>query len=233
MVLYIELKHALRTLIEKEGLQPGARLPTEQDLMKRFRVSRMTVTRALHDLAAEGLVDRRQGVGTFVARPKVLVDLQRLKGFTEDMLLRGLRPGGRILQMARVPAPAEVARSLRLSKGALVHLIVRLRTANGDPVGLHETYLPGELDLEESELTRAGSLYAVLRDRYQTVPTEADETIEAVTANASQARLLSVRPGAALLRVERQTYDQRGRVFEVSHMLYRGDRYQYHTKLQA
>src|SRR3989304_1216710 len=114
MVLYVELKHTIRALIEKEGLQPGARLPTEQELMKRFRVSRMTVTRALHDLAAEGLVDRRQGVGTFVARPKVLVDLQRLKGFTEDMLLRGLRPGGRILRMSRGPAPAEAARALRL-----------------------------------------------------------------------------------------------------------------------
>jgi GntR family transcriptional regulator len=231
--LYADLKGALRAKIEKDGLNPGDRLPTERALMRLFRVSRITATRALRDLEIEGLVDRRQGVGTFVARPKVLVDLQRLKSFTEDMLLRGLKPGGQILKMASVPCTAEVARRLRIPKGTPVQVIVRRRTANGEPMGLHESYVLSEFEIDEQELRRAGSLYAILHKRYHLILTEADETIEAVAASAGEARLLGIRRGAPLLRTERLSYDRRRRPIELSRMLYCGDRYRYHTQLKA
>lgn len=233
MPLYLELQDAVRALIVRQELQPGDRLPTERALMQRFGVSRITVTRALLNLETEGLVDRRQGAGTFVARAKVLVDLQRLKGFTDDMRLRDLTPGGRILRLERVPASAEVARALRIVVGEAVPLIVRLRTADGEPMGLHESYLRPDLQVYRKDLEARGSLYALLRDRYQVHLEEADETIEAVTATAFQARSLAVRRGAPLLGVERVSYDRRGRPVELAYMLYRGDRYRYHTKLKA
>jgi len=231
--LYADLKDALRAKIEKDGLNPGDRLPTERVLMQLFRVSRITATRALRDLETEGLVDRRQGVGTFVARPKVLVDLQRFKSFTEDMLLRGLKPGGRILKMTRVAAKAKVARALRVPEGTPVLVIVRLRTANGGPMGLHESYLAPEFEIDRQELAGRGSLYTILREQHRIVFTEADETIEAVAATAAEARLLGIRRGAPLLRTERLSYDQRRRPVELSRMLYCGDRYRYHTQLKA
>ena len=233
MPLYVDIMEALRAFIERKELQPGDRLPTEQVLMKRFGASRITVTRALRDLEVEGLVDRRQGVGTFVARSKVLVELQRLKSFTEDMLLRGLAPGGRILRLEQVPAPAEVGSALRVPTGSSVPLIVRLRTADSEPMGLHESYLRPDLQIDPEELKQSGSLYAILRDRYQVRLEEADETIEAVTATTAQAELLAVGRDSPLLRVVRLSYDQRHRPAEIAYMLYRGDRYHYHAKLEV
>jgi GntR family transcriptional regulator len=172
-------------------------------------------------------------LGTFVARPKILVDLQRLKGFTDDMRLRGFRPGGRLLELKRIPMPADVAVLFHLQPGPTVQLVVRVRTANRGAIGVHQTYLAPELEVSEEDLKARESLYAILRERYGIVPMDADETFEAVPAKAEIAKLLFIRTGAALLHVERVSYDQRGRPIEVSRMLYRGDRYRYYAKLRA
>ncbi len=232
-VLYEQVKQSVLALIERDGLVPGDRLPTEMELLDRFRVSRITVSRALRELTEAGLIERRQGVGTFVARPKVLVDLQRLKSFSEDMLLRGFRPGGRILRIAEVTPPKEVQRALHVKANARLQVIVRLRAANREPIGLHEAYLHPHLRVTERELAQRGSLYAVLWDRWHITLAEADETIEAVTAAGSVASLLNVGRNAPLLQVKRISYDQRHRPTEFVRMLYRADRYQYFTKLRA
>lgn len=233
MPLYTEVKESVRTLIERDGLKPGDRLPTEQEMMRRFRVSRLTVIRAARDLEAEGLIVRQQGRGTFVARSKVLVDLHRLKSFTEDMRVRDLRPGGRILEFSRVKSPPDIMRALRLEMAASVLHILRLRFADDEPIGLNESYLAPELSVSRNALERKGSLYALLKELHRVRLEEADETIEAVVAGVREAKLLSVPRGAALLRVDRISYDQRQRPVELARMVYRGDRYQYFTRLRA
>lgn len=233
MPLYTEVKESVRKLIERDGLKPGDRLPTEQELMRRFRVSRLTVIRAVRDLEMEGLIVRQQGRGTFVARSKVLVDLHRLKSFTEDMQVRDLRPGGRILEFSIVTSPPDITHALRLESPAPVLHILRLRFADDEPIGLNESYLARELTVPRNALERMGSLYALLWELHRVRLEEADETIEAVVAGVREAKLLGVPQGSALLRVERISYDQRQRPVELARMVYRGDRYQYFTRLRA
>lgn len=231
--LYAEVKEGIRDMIERRGLKPGDRLPAEHELIRRFRVSRLTVVRAVRDLQVEGLVARHQGRGTFVARSGVQVDLQRLKSFTEDMRVRGLRPGGRILEWSTIPVPTDVAQAFRAKRATPVLRIVRLRYANGEPIGIHESFLAPDLTIPRDALERAGSLYIVLATTHRLRLEEADETIAAVTATTGEARLLEVPRGAPLLRVERISYSQTRQPVEVARMLYRGDRYQYFTRLRS
>ncbi len=233
MPLYAEIKDAVRNFIEERGLKPGDRLPGEHDLMGRFHVSRLTVVRAVRDLEVEGLVVRRQGRGTFVARSKVQVDLQRMKSFTEDMHIRGLRPGGKILDWSVIPAPPDIAQALRTIPATPILRIFRVRFANDAPIGLHESFLAPGLTIDRAAVERRGSLYAVLTEAHRIHLGEADETIAAVTATTQEARLLCVRKGAPLLRVERVSYGQTQQPIEVARMAYRGDRYQYFTRLRA
>jgi GntR family transcriptional regulator len=233
MPLYAEIEDAVRDLIEQQRLTPGDRLPGEHDLMARFRVSRLTVVRAVRELEAEGLVVRRQGRGTFVARSKVQVDLQRMKSFTEDMRIRGFRPGGQILEWSVVPAPSDVAQMLRANPSTPLLRIFRLRFANDEPIGLHESFLAEGLTIDRAALERTGSLHAVLNEAHRIRLEEADETIAAVTAASREARLLGVPQGAPLLRVERISYSQMQHPMEVARMVYRGDRYQYFTRLHV
>lgn len=108
MPLYRRLMDYLLEEIDAGRLQPGQQIPLERELSERFRMSRMTVRHALNELVNEGMLFRHQGKGTFVGRPRIRQKLRGLSSFTEDMLNRGLRPGGRVLSIEVVSAPYRV-----------------------------------------------------------------------------------------------------------------------------
>src|SRR5688572_13087009 len=178
---YYELRQWLRQQID--GLPPGTPVPPERALSEQFNVSRTTVRQALHDLAVEGRIIRRQGRGTFVATPKVNHNVQ-LTSYTEAMKSQGLRPGSRIVDVAVSEAEDEVARRLGLGNGALVTRVERVRYANGEPMAVETVYLdhirfPGIAE----ELTTGMSLYAILEERFGVIPIDAEETIETVLSD--------------------------------------------------
>ncbi len=226
---YYRLKQELRQEIGE--LSPGMAIPTERVLSARFAVSRTTVRQALHELVVEGLLQRFQGRGTFVAPPKLTQTLQ-LTSYTQDMAASGRRPTSRLLDATVVPAPAHVAGQLGLAVDAPVQLLERLRLADDEPMAVEAVYLDAQrFDGLGAAMLHASSLYAVLRASYSTVLVRAEETIETVLASPSEAGMLETGTGLPLLLLTRTSWDEQGRPVEYVRSLYRGDRYRFVANL--
>jgi len=228
---YSQLREILLDLIEAE-LAYDALIPSERELVDRYGLSRMTVRQAINNLVAEGRLYRVAGKGTFVARPKVEMPL-RLTSFTEDMIARGQRPGGRDLERRIGGASGQVARALGLNLGDAVHAMVRLRTADLVPMAIERSYIPVQVapGLEDVTLTDR-SLYETLETQFGVTLDHGEQTIEAGIVDADDAPLLGLRPGSAVLLVERRSFAQ-GRPVELTISAYRGDRYQLHVGLDV
>lgn len=132
-LLYSRVESVLASEINDGALKVGAQLPTEDTLITRFEVSRITVRRAIQNLVSRGLVEIRRGKGTFVAAPRITQELTELSGFVEDMHAVGRKPTARVLGRDTVTADATVARQLALTKGERVVRIRRVRLADGVP----------------------------------------------------------------------------------------------------
>lgn len=222
---YYRLKHELQQDIAR--LAPGTAIPTERELSTRFEVSRTTVRQALHELVVDGLLQRFQGRGSFVAPPKVTQTLQ-LTSYTEDIAATGRRPTSRVLESAVVRPPAEVAEHLGLRPNMLVQRLERLRLADGEPMAVEVVYLDAKrFPGIGAAIEQGSSLYQLLRDRYDVSLARAEETIETVLASPDEASLLETGTGLPLLLLTRTSWDEQERPVEYVRSLYRGDRYRF------
>lgn len=230
--LYSQLKEALLALIQSHALEVGDAIPSEQELGRRFRVSRITVRRAIDELAREGHLVTRQGKGTFVAWPKIERPMNRLKSFSTATAEEGYRPGSRLLALRHEKASSDVAAALEVEKGQWVWMVERLRLVDDEPLGVSEVYLnlPPESYLTPAELEREGSLWSIL-EKKGIVLTRAAETIQAVSAEARQAELLQIEEGTPLLLIEGTVYTDTAIPIEYHRMFNRGDRYKYSVHL--
>jgi GntR family transcriptional regulator len=220
---YHQLRDILLELIDGE-LEVDAPIPSERELADRHRLSRMTVRQAVDSLVAEGRLNRVAGVGTFVAEPKMDVQI-RLASFSEDMRSRGMQPGTTVLGLERLPATAHVARQLEIAVGDPVVHVDRLRYADGVPMTVQSTYLPDYLVPGLAERGIDGSLHQLLRERFGLELTWGEQTIEAGTADATIASLLEIPIRSVVLRLCRRTFAD-NRVVEYDTASYRADRYQ-------
>jgi len=214
------------------ALDAGAVLPSERLLAQRYGVARATVTQAIDGLVSRGLVYRVHGSGTFVAEPKFRQPLT-LTSFTEDMRARGMTPGSVVRSQAIVPASEVVARHLALVPGTPVVHLERVRTADGEPMALERTHLPAQQlpGLEDADLTDA-SLYELLERTWGVRVAEADQWASVVRVTEDEAALLHVSASQPALLFERVTRDPAGTPVEYVRSLYRGDRYEVHTRLE-
>ncbi|MFP3713787.1 GntR family transcriptional regulator [Puerhibacterium sp. TATVAM-FAB25] len=218
---YQAVRAYLADLIENE-LSEGDALPSERALTDRFGVSRMTVRQALDSLAADGVLVREQGRGTFVAPARVDFEM-RLTTFGEDVRRRGMAPGTQVLDAATVPASPRVAEQLALAPGEPVHEVRRLRSADGVPMSLEHAWLPARLLPAMLDDGVPESLYGALRAAGY-APTWGEDTISASEATPEEAALLEMHASVALLRTRRRTYAEDTAVM-YSQASYRGDRY--------
>ncbi|MDO8210353.1 GntR family transcriptional regulator [Conexibacter sp. CPCC 206217] len=219
-----QLRQALEQLMA--GLGPGALLPSERILAERFGVARMTVRRELDRLTADGLAYRVERQGTFVADPRI-VQTDALSSFSEDIVARGMTPGGYVIEQRLIEAGAALAAALERPPGVPVVLIHRVRTADDEPLAVEWVHLPAEdfPRLEHAALEDR-SLYGLLRSRYGVTFGEASQRASAVALSAEEAALLATAPGAPAFLFRRTTRRQNGRVIESARSLYRGDRYE-------
>jgi GntR family transcriptional regulator len=206
--------------------KPGDRLPTEDELIARFRVSKITVRQALRDLAGLGYIRREQGRGTFVQRPPLEEGPRHLKSFTDEMRHHGFVGTSKVLAQSIIAAPDDIADVLECSAGAPLFCLRRLRSADGDPMGLQTAYVPLALvpGIEKLRFAHA-SLYELLRTKYDLHPARARETHVAVLVTGEDATLLRSTAGSPALAAERITYLADGRPLEYVRSLMRGDRY--------
>ena len=231
---YHQLFTILRTKIENRDWEPNQVIPSERELEKTYNISRTTIRQALSLLDDYGYVYRELGWGTFVAPPKLQNSLHDLTSFSDDMRARGLTPGQRVLELGYITPPKLVRQQLELPDSVeKVLYIERVRLADNMPIGIHFAYLPlpEENPISDGEIEEFGSLYDLLQSKYNLVPAEADETLEATIADADEAKLLEVAEGSPLLLIERTVWSQNRKTMEFVRVLYRGDRYKYFVHL--
>ncbi|MGG5751531.1 GntR family transcriptional regulator [Zafaria sp. Z1313] len=210
--------------------RPGQAIPSERELTLFFGVARMTVRQAIDALVEEGVLERIIGVGTFVARPKM--DLQvKLTSYSEEMQRRGMVPASRVLRFEEIPAAGALAREMELTEGTPVIRLRRLLLADGAPMSLDENYLPADKVPGLIDEPPPTSLYNTLNERYGLVLEWGEDQIEATAATSSNAPHLGVELGAPLLKIQRHAYVRR-ELLDYSVSLYRADRYKLWVPLQ-
>jgi GntR family transcriptional regulator len=220
---YRQIEQALRERIGT--LHPGERLPSDADLCLEFGVSRMTARNAMERLAADGLISREPGRGSFVAKPPAHRRANRLMTFTQEMRRAGHVPSSRVLTREVRPASAVEATTLGIPvRQPVVHLR-RLRQADGEPIALESSVLVGATAeaVLSADLSQ-GSLHETLA-RAGFVLRRGTGTIEAAAATADDARLLELRAGDPLLVERRVIEDGHGRRIEATESRYRAERY--------
>jgi GntR family transcriptional regulator len=231
--LYRQIEEALRERIRSGVLRPGAQVPTEPELMAEYGVSRATVRQALAGLIAEGLLEIRRGLGTYVTAPRFEHTIGGFYSFSREIERHGLQPGTKVLDLRTMPAVDVVAESLGVPAGTKVVALRRLRLAGPDPLVVETSHLPATRfpGLETVDFSQV-RLYDTLMNRYGCRPTRARETFEPILLTADEAALLDQRRGEPALRVERIAYDQDDIPIEFCRSTVRGDRYRYSVELR-
>ena len=177
--LYFQIEQDLTSLIASGTLAPGSQLPSEEELVQRYGVSRTTVRKAVQELGRLGLIEIRRGRGTFVRTEKITQEFTELTGFVEDMVAIGLQPSAKVLGTAPTEANETVARQLRVPIGTAVMQIRRVRMADELAISLDETYLPMDLGRKvvENDLD-VYPIFSLLEGKYDTPLLEADYRLE-------------------------------------------------------
>jgi len=234
--LYQQIKGLILQSLQSGEWKPGEAIPSEMELAARFRVSQGTVRKAIDDLAAENLVVRRQGKGTFVAthaERHVQYRFLRLLPDSGDASVEG--PAERhIIECKRVRASADVARILGLRSGDPVIQTRRILSFCSVPTILEDIWLPGQAfkGLNATQLADyPGPTYAMLELDYGVRMVRAEEKLRAVLPDAEQAALLQITPATPLLSVERLAYTYNDVPMELRRGLYRTDTHHYHNEL--
>jgi GntR family transcriptional regulator len=230
---YYQLASILRQKILDGEWAPRTSIPSERTLEIQYNVSRTTIRQAMETLEKQGYVYREHGKGTFVSPQKLQKGIQELTSFSEDMVRRGIKPGQVIRQIQTIIPSSNVLQKLELPPSSPVMCIERVRLGDGTPIGLQVSYLAlhAGQEISREELETAGSLYLILQEKFNILPTQADETLEVTLSTPDEAGLLYIQPGAPLLLNERVMYDQNRRPVEYVKILYRGDRYRYTIRL--
>jgi GntR family transcriptional regulator len=229
---YVQLADLLRLEIgERKGYDGLSPLPSENQLLKRFNVSRSTVRNALSLLEREGLIYRQKGKGSFIAVRRVEHELTQLVSTTEDMRRRGWDLTTRVIGIKRLTPVSKIAEALELSLGGSVYQLIRLRIVKGKPLSLQTAYLPEQLypGLDEHDLS--ASLFYLSENVYQHRYWTGRQVLRARAATREEAALLKIHSGAPVMYAERVTYSVKGTPIEYLEAIWRGDRYDFAVSL--
>lgn len=227
--LYLQLQQLIRQAIENRVLTQDDAIPPERDLAIEYGVSRITVRKAIDDLAQEGLLVRRRGAGTFVAA-RVEKSFSKLSSFSEDMIARGRVPSSEWLSRSAGAVTPEEALSLGLSPGTPVYRFQRLRFADDIPMAVEYSTIVGHC-LPSVDAVR-DSLYAAL-EASGCRPIRALQRLRAMHFPLDQSKRLGVETGHAGLFIERRGFLSDGDAVEFTQSYYRGDAYDVVAELNA
>ena len=231
--LYRQIKGLITQSLQSGEWKPGDVMPSEMELAARYKVSQGTVRKAIDELAAENLVMRRQGKGTFVSthhEPRALFRFLRL--IPDEGVAH--YPESKFIDVRRLRAPAEVARLLELKTGDAVIFIKRVQSFDAVPTIVEELWLPGLIfkGLTAERLVEyKGPMYGLFESEFGTRMIRAQEKIRAVACGADVAALLGVAPGTPLLCSERLSFTYGDKPVELRRGLYLTSHHHYHNEL--
>lgn len=229
--LYHQIFTILRDRIVGGELAHGDQLPTEFELADSFEVSRITAKRALDELAAEGLVERRRGRGTHVIhrhQPKPVA--APLTGLLENLEILGEHTEVELIQFRRAPPPEPLRELFDLDAGEAIAHAVRVRRRDGLPFGHYVSWTRTTHKAFNADNLAKTSRIKLFR-RCGIKLAQVEQTLSAALADANLADRLQVEPGAALLTLERRSFDEEGRLVDLLLIHYRPDQFRYQMRL--
>ncbi|MGB0497937.1 MAG: GntR family transcriptional regulator [Rubricella sp.] len=230
--LYLQVRERLLRRIAEGELRPGAILPSEFALGEAMGVSQGTARKALDTLEADGLIERRQGRGTFIAEHTPEGALFRFFRFADEtgelVLPRTLRE-----EVGACPSPARIAARMGLAAGAPLILVRRVRALQGEPATFEDIYLDaGLLPIAPEDSPLAEALYPLFQQRFGVSISHAEDRLSATGAPEPIARALDLPEGAPVLFVERVAFDLSGRIVEARETWVRTKRTAYQVSLR-
>lgn len=228
---YVQLRRRIVEAVDTGLLPPNSSLPPEREIAEITGFSRVTVRKAIQEMVKDGIIEQRQGSGSFVREtpPRVEQSLSQLTSFTEDMANRGMQTSSKWLERGVFMPTSDEIRELGLAEDEQVARIYRLREAGGQPMALERAALP--LGILPNPLEVVTSLYEVLAKNNQR-PVRAIQKIAAINLEPAEAHLLGVPEGTAGLRIQRISYLEDGCVAEFTQSIYRGDAYDFVAELR-
>lgn len=231
--LHTQLRGWLLEQLQSGKYQAGDVLPTERELEEMHGVSRVTVRRALGDLAAAGYIVRQAGRGSIVLQRKIRHSAGGLGGLSEELRSQGMEVTSKMLEFGLKAPPLHIARLLGVGEGVPLLHHYRLFLVNGQPFSLGSGYEnigtdPGEIDEEQDPEV----LITALRRKGGIVLKRVERSMEATPASKKEAGLLNTRPGKPMLVAELLIFDDQDRPVAYRRGIYRGESYRYvHTLL--
>ena len=230
--IYIQIADNLLERISAGELAPEERLPSERDLSQMLKVSRMTLRAALRVLDNKGLLVRKPGDGTYIAKPKIERQAAKLVPFTDSMSSRGYQASAKIIVFERRFAEVSVANKLNINVSAPIYYFQRLRFINQETVLLETCTLPIHRfpNFENYDL-EVRSVYEIVETEYGIAPHHSEQSLEAVSATDFEAEWLGCDAGTALMLERRLVFDENNLPLEYGHDLYRGDRFRFVTEI--
>lgn len=233
--LYYRVFKALEQRIESKQYKVGARLPSEDDLCREFRVSRITMRQALGRLVESGTVVRRRGSGSYVAASAASRTFRgiTLTGALEDLFTQVERTQVRSVSVTERTPPHDVAETMALAPGEPVTVLRRVRAFDDEPFALTTNYMPLALGRRIRDVDLSGTpLLQILEKQLGLRFTHAEQTVEARLADDDVADALGGKFGDAVLYIERRMFVTRAEhPIEVVRSYYRADMYRYHIRL--
>ena len=226
--LYRQLKKAIQAAILNDTYQQGEKIPTEPELSEQYNVSRITVRKAVEELVKEGYLVKQQGKGTFVSLPKIDRKIEHVMGFTAACQANGFTSHSEVTKTEVIKGDADLRKALQLEKDEKVLYIQRKRFAGDNPLMLENNYYPYNRYSFLVDETLVGSLYDLLREKYEIFPNQSGKTtLEIALADEEQAQLLETSIGKPLFYMNAVIYDQHGRPVHAGKQYIIGDRYQF------
>ena len=229
--LYIKVKGHILAQIRSGQWRTGERVPSENDLVERFKISRMTANRALRELSSEGYLKRVPGVGTFVQHQPVRASLIELRNIADEIAARGHTHSARVHLLRRMEATPELAQAFELDGAPELFHATIIHSESSIRVQLEERYVnpalaPGFLDQDFSRITPTAYLLA-------TVPVvELEHTVRAVLPEPGQQLLLGIAPTQPCLHLHRRTWSE-GKVVTVADFISPASRYALYSRYQT
>ena len=227
--LYTQLADIIKEMINNKELQEGHYLMSERDICKIQNISRMTVNKAIISLVNEGILERRQGKGTFVSYKKQNLTYAKMQGFTEIAKNKNLNVKNKILKFELKTPSNKVKEYLQLEDiDSLVFQIERIRFIDDEPTILEKIYIPEYMCPALSEdLVSNNSIYKLYREKYLHKTQIAKQVINPIILNKSQSKTLNVDSNTLALKIDRVVFTDKDEVLEYTSSLFITDKHQY------
>lgn len=231
--LHIQLSEIIKDMIDSNQLQQGHYLMSERDICKTQNISRMTVNKAIMNLVNEGLLERRQGKGTFVSYKKQNITYEKILGFTEIMQSKNKQVKNKIIKFKLSKTDKPIYEKLELdNESDLVFQIERIRYVDNEPTILEKIYIPQDMcpGLTE-DLVDKNSLYKLYREVYLHKTKKATQIINPVILNKYECNLLQTDSSTLALKIDRKVFTDDDKILEYTSSLFITNKHQYEVVL--